>query len=80
MGLKLQLIEEGCGRELLLRLKTLRDEVITISSNITTVGVNTSYTEDSVENMTKQIILKVRQLAKQRENLQNAVNLLQQEK
>jgi len=70
----LQLIEEGCGRELVLRLKTLRDEVVTVSSG--TSGVNMSYSEDSVDNMSKQISLKVRQLVKQRESLQNAVNLL----
>ena len=39
-----------------------------------------SYAEDSVDNMAKQISQKVRQLARQREALQNAVNLLQQEK
>lgn len=31
LGYKLKLIEEGCGRELVLRLKSLRDEVLTAS-------------------------------------------------
>ena len=81
LGYKLKLIEEGCGRELVLRLKSLRDEVLTASQNLQSTNSSTvSYAEDSVDNMAKQISQKVRQLARQREALQNAVNLLQQEK
>jgi hypothetical protein len=43
-------------------------------------GSNTSYAEDSVENMAKEISSRVKQLIKQRETLQNAVNTLQKEK
>ena len=77
LSYKLKLIEEGCGRELVLRLKSLRDEVVAASQNLqSTNSSNISYAEDSVDNMAKQISQKVRQLAKQREALQNAVNLL----
>jgi len=76
LGYKLQLIESGCGRELVLRLKNLRDEVIAVS-NKHRAGGNVSYAEDSVENMAREISSRVRQLVKQRETLQNAVNTLQ---
>ena len=57
--MKLQLIEDGCGRELVLRLKNLRDEIVTMSNKHVS-GHNVSYTEDSVDNMAKQISQRVR--------------------
>ena len=57
----------------------MRDEVITIS-NKHRGGLDISYAEDSVENMAKEVSQRVRQLVKQRETLQNAVNTLQKEK
>lgn len=54
MSYKLQLIEDGCGKELVLRLKNLRDEVITVSGKHKG-GLDISYAEDSVENMAKEV-------------------------
>lgn len=59
--MKLQLIEEGCGRELVLRLKNLRDEVITMA-NKNVAAMNVSYAEDTVEVMAKEISQRVKQL------------------
>ena len=83
LGYKLQLIEDGCGRELILRLKNLRDEVNlhghagVNQSNMMNTSTQSSYAEDSVENMAKEISSRVKWLAKQRETLQAAVNTLQ---
>lgn len=55
------MIEEGCGRELVLRLKNLRDEVITMS-NKNVAAMNVSYAEDTVEVMAKEISHRVKQL------------------
>jgi hypothetical protein len=75
-------IETGCAKELVLRLKTLRDEIATVSNQkmLSTNSVTSSYSSDSVENMVKQISHRVLQLVKQRETLQKAVNKLQGEK
>ena len=50
-------IETGCAKELVLRLKTLRDEIATVSNQkMLSVGsIGSSYAEDTVENMVKQI-------------------------
>ena len=63
MSYKLQLIEDGCGRELVLRLKNLRDEVITVT-NKHKAGLDISYAEDSVDNMAKEVSQRVRLLVK----------------
>lgn len=61
LGYKLQLIETGCGRELVLRLKSLRDEINTVSNKQRTgASADVSYSEDSVENMSKEIVSRVR--------------------
>ena len=81
LAYKLQLIETGCGRELVLRLKNLRDQIFSLTNSSHRVGGNNiSYAEDSVDNMAKEISSRVKQLIKQRETLQNAVNTLQKEK
>ena len=63
-----------------MRLKNLRDEVTTTMSNNSnqksTISSSISYAEDSVENMARDITQRFRQLVKQRETLQNAVNIL----
>ena len=50
------------------------------SNQKSTISSSINYAEDSVENMTRDITQRFRQLVKQRESLQNAVNILQQEK
>ena len=61
LQMNLQRIEEGCARELVLRIKNLRDEILATSNARSQLRVG-SYAEDTVENRVKQISHRVQQL------------------
>eukprot|EP00347_Sterkiella_histriomuscorum_P000012 403377522 len=72
-------IENGCAKDIVLKLKTLRNE-ITYKIDKSLNQINDQTLNETVDSILNDIMTKTNQQLKQRENLQKAVNVLQSEK